>query len=189
MCLEPIKPLLPISGLEQLFDIELSVDNSLDINEIKSTQRALYTQLGPSFWLPEDQPPLFVLKEKVNAQLFQQRLNFEKRTFSRMVYIIQGSHLNLVYLQLLPDKPLENKTAVLCETEFNLIMPLCLNLCLKNLQIHAQELKLTSIISCVYNRSLIALFSLAGYQEKKDLKEKNSPVTPHVVMQLLLNNG
>jgi hypothetical protein len=177
---------LPKLLLEDLFDIQLSVNNHLDLAELKSSQKALYSQLDPSLWLPEDQPPSFIKQNENKYQLIQQCLYLEKNVFSRIVYTLQGAQANLVYLQFLPDNEIG---LCLDEINFNNSLRKIFSICLNLLQQHAESLGLESIETDVYNHSLITIFDTAGYQVVTNPQKTNSPVTPHTSLKLIINNG
>lgn len=171
-----------------MFGICLTVDNSLNLAEIKSVQGALYSQLDPSLWLPKDQLPSFFIKDDIKYYLKQQCLYLDEGVFSRIVYTIHGKQLKLIYLQLLPDNYITERLCFLYRNDFKILLPECLLESLNMLNKHARILEIESITTDVYNRSLLTIFYSSGYEKIKSLKN-NSPVIPHTTLQLLLNTG
>lgn len=172
-----------------LFDIDLTVNDSLDITEIEANQKALYSQLDPSLWLPKNQLPSSFIKNSSKNDLKQQGLYLGDTIFSRVVYTIDENQLNLIYLQLLPDTKVDGMISDLCENDFEISMCACLFECLSLLHQYANKLELISIETDIYNKSLLEIFIDYGYEKIKNPLKRNSPITPHTSVQLMLRSG
>lgn len=179
---------MPKSKLEQIFGIRLTVDDSLNLAEIKLAQGALYSQLDPSLWLPEDQLPSFLKKDNIKYHLKQQSLYLDESVFSRIVYTIHEKQLILIYLQLLPDNCITERYCFLYQNDFKTLLPECLSYSLNMLNEYARILGIESITTDIYNPLLLTIFYSSGYEKIHSLKN-NSPVTPHTTLRLLINAG
>jgi hypothetical protein len=148
--------------LQCFFGVDLTIDLSVDSDEVKQDLPAVFWQLPKNIDICWCQP-------KTNSAtpnhyyLMQRRLWLEKTLFSQTIFSLYQHNLELLYLQLLPTKPSIEKFKSNWFQNFQRKHELCIMRTLKNINKFSKLHGANTTSATLLNPKLVNLFSKSGY--------------------------